>query len=323
MKSQERVINILLKLISGEKITIDDATKDHYQVTERTLQRDIKVIRDAVDRDEVDFQMQRDATSGSYHLTKGSTLATEEVLALLKMVIGTRSLTTAELLRVKDHLVALVNPDDQELVVELIKQTLKHYTPLFSNGDREILPRLKSFSKWIAQQTPIAFSYRSSVPNQQGELIARPGSGIPLSVYFTDYYFYVVLYVPEREKSVLYRLDRFEEAHVAQGSRVTVPQHLGEGTPQDLEYRLVGGTDIPYEFRYWGYPQTALDRLPNARITSWEDDGSVIIKGDHLASQGALLWIMSQGAQIQVIAPKALAQAVKRELMKTLKYYQD
>ncbi|MCI1552940.1 MAG: WYL domain-containing protein [Levilactobacillus sp.] len=320
MKSQERVINILLKLINGEKITIDAATTDHYQVTERTLQRDIKVIRDAVNVGEADYQMQHDTTTGSYHLAKGSTLATEEVLALLKMVIGTRSLTTTELLRVKDHLVALVTADDQPLVEKLIDQTLKDYTPLFSNGDREILPRLRSFSKWIAHQTPIAFSYRSSVPNRQGETIAQSGAGIPLSVYFADFYFYVVMYLPDRDKSLNYRLDRFEEAHVAQDSGMTAPnaQRLAAGS---LTHLLTGTTDTPYEFRYWGYPQTALDQLPNARITSWEDDGSVIIKGDHLASRGTLLWVMSQGAQIQVKAPQKLALAVKRELAKALRYY--
>lgn len=321
MKGRERAVDVLVKLMTGEKITTDVDGKTYYQVSERSLERDTKLIRETLAANEANYRLKQKGKT--YWLEKAGTLSAEEVLALLKIVIGTRALTRDELMLVKDHLLDLVADEERAKIQKLISNTLLRYTPLFSNGDREILPRLKEFANWVSNKAPIKFHYRSSVPDSKGRTLAKPGIGVPLSIYFADFYFYVVMYIPERDKSLVYRLDRFQDAKATR-SVVKVPgdKKLDEGALRNKTYLLSGGSDIPYEFRYWGYPQTALDKLPNSRITDWNrEDGSVTIKGDHLASQGALLWVLSQGSQIQVVAPQSLVAAVKRELTKTLHYY--
>ncbi|WP_204121698.1 MULTISPECIES: helix-turn-helix transcriptional regulator [Levilactobacillus] len=321
MKGRERAVDVLVKLLAGEKITTDTNGKETYQVSERSLERDTKLIRETLADNDSAYQLQQKGKT--YWLAKDGALSAEEILALLKIVIGTRSLTREELLRVKDNLLDLVADTERGAIQKLISNSLVHYTPLFSNGDKEILPLLKDFANWVSHKTPIKFHYRSSVPDAQGRALSKPGSGVPLSIYFADFYFYVVMYIPEINKSLVYRLDRFQDARTTRAV-VKVPgdKKIDEGALRNKTYLLSGGTDIPYEFRYWGYPQTALDKLPNSRITEWNrEDGSVTIKGDHLASQGALLWVLSQGAQIQVVAPQSLVDSVKHELTKTMSYY--
>lgn len=321
MKGRERATDVLVKLMAGEKITTDVDGKAYYQVSERSLERDTKLIRETLAANEADYQLRQKGKT--YWLTRDGTLASEEILALLKIVIGTRALTRDELVRVKDHLLGLVSDTERPAMQKLISTTLVQYSPLFSNGDHEILPRLKDFAGWVAKKTPIKFHYRSSVPDAKGRTLAKPGSGVPLSIYFADFYFYVVMYIPEQNDSLIYRLDRFQDARATR-TVIKVPRDkkIDEGALRNRTYLLSGGSDTPYEFRYWGYPQTALDKLPNSRITDWNRaDGSVTIKGDHLASQGALLWVLSQGAQIQVMAPQSLVTAVKDELARTLKHY--
>lgn len=69
MKSQERVADILLRLLAGEKLTIAGGKRD-YDVTERTLQRDLAVIRGAVERNNKSYKLMHSFKTQQYQLVK-------------------------------------------------------------------------------------------------------------------------------------------------------------------------------------------------------------------------------------------------------------
>ncbi|CAJ1229602.1 transcriptional regulator [Levilactobacillus zymae] len=314
MTSQERIVQLLFRLLDGESINFRAEARD-YGCSERTMTRDQAVIADALVH-ETEFEMGYKANTHQHYLDREDQISQAEALALIKLVIGTRALSRAEMQRVTHHLLNMLSLKTQKAVKKTIATTMAAYIPV--GADQKILPRLAKFSDYIIDKQAIKFSYQSSVPQGNHPQFQV---GRPLSLYFADYYFYVVMYLEDNNRSVVFRLDRFDKVKsLNRQLEVPADKKTDEGALRQKTYLLNGGYELHYRFRYWGYPQTALDKLPKSQVTHRHDDGSVTIEGD-LFSQGALLWVLGQGALIKVLAPQTLINDVKATLQKTLAYY--
>lgn len=321
-KGQVRITDFLVKLLRGDKIKVADA-QEKYDVTIRTVQRDADIIRNALGENRMNLELKHDFKFKDYRLIKGDDWSFEEVLALLKIVIGSRSLSRTRVAHIKDQLMSLLSDEQQATARRLIADTWSKYNPV--KNDTEVLSRLSEFAEYVDNSTPIRFTYHHSVKDANGSFLSKNQVGIPLSIYFADFYFYVVMYIDDSKKTRIFRLDRFDEVHRIRMSRGSFPREnrIDVGTLRNQTYLLSGGIKISYKFRYWAYPQTALDKLPNSRVTHTYEDGSVDIEGTDLGAQGALLWVLSQGKYLKVESPQSLVDLVKAELKATLAYYED
>lgn len=64
-----------------------------------------------------------------------------------------------------------------------------------------------------------------------------------------------------------------------------------------------------------------LDRLPTAKILS-QENGAFIIEAE-VYGKGIVMWLLSQGERVEVLAPESLRLTVKETLLRILENYQD
>ena len=75
-------------------------------------------------------------------------------------------------------------------------------------------------------------------------------------------------------------------------------------------------------FRYTGASVDAiLDRLPTAKVLS--QDGKVFIVEAEVYGKGIVMWLLSQGDRVEVLAPESLRLAMKETLLRILEKYQE
>ena len=310
-KSLIRIVDILMQLLQGDKINADDIAR-LYGVNKRTVYRDLQIIRENLNFN-AHYQIESDSVQKNRFVISDGKINTNEILAIIYIVMGTRALSKTELDTILKHLRPMLVTKDQVKVDKLLKA---NYVPVKSSGN--LLDRIEKFTQLIDARTAIEFTYQGSLPNSDNKRLRR---GVPTSLYFSEYYFYVVIY-SEAKGSRIYRLDRIISYDLWKCS-INVPREKWEDSAslRNFTYLLNGGRKSYFKIKYSAYPQTALDRLPNSKITSREPDGSVIIEG-YLFTQGLKYWILGQGDFVKVLEPRSLVEEVKQALKTTLNQYE-
>jgi len=325
--SNKRITEIMLQLMEGDKINLNEMV-EKYAVSKRTIQRDISTIKNNF-KDSENFEYLHDTVSQEYYLKKNGEIPFEEILAIMKVLIGTRAFSKAELRDISDDLLLTVGSDDQKIIKKTLTTIRSGYQPI-SKTDHLIQDVLK-FNKFIDEQTTIEFSYQSSDVTRKK---SRQHEGVPLSLYFADHYFYVAMYIVKSENAAetgtyVYRIDRFDDNINVIGKKIKVPRELweDEDTIRDKTFLLNSGDKISYVFSYRGYPQVALDQLPGSKLklaadgTTYRDkSGGVIVEGS-LSFNGAFMWVMGQGDKVTVKAPQSLIKEVTGKLRSALDNY--
>lgn len=318
MNSSERIIDILMSMLRGERIDID-TSKSLYGVSERTIKRDLGTIRNN-EKFASKYVMHYNSVQKNYNVTSIGMIKPEEVLAILKILISSRALSKSELKDVTQHFLELVATEDRAPIKLLISTTSENYIPAVDNP---IFPHVKEFAEWIIAKKEISFMYNDNIASDE---ITKKQTGVPLSMYFDNHHFYVMMYLTEQDKTSLYRLDRFQKIK-ADGKTINVPadKKPDVGRMINKTFLLNGGNHIHYKFRYASGKQVALDNVPNSYLSDDNDSSNpnaTIVEGE-LFSQGALLWVLSQGAQVKVLGPQSLIEKLRTELKKTLELYPE
>lgn len=309
-KSLIRIIDILMRLLQGEKINSGDAAIS-YDVKKRTIYRDLQIIwENPIFND--NYHLEFDELQKNRFVVKDEGISVNEILAIIQILIGVRALSKPELTEIIYHLRDLVSVKEQPKIDRLLKI---EYLPVKNNGN--LLARIGEFTEFIKTQTEIEFTYQGSLRTSDNQRVRQ---GIPVSLYFADFYFYIVIF-SDAKGSRTYRLDRMISYKKITKSINILRSKLKDGTTiRNYTYLLNGGRKSYFKIQCWTYPQTALDRLPNSRIVRHEPDGSVIIEG-YLYLQGLRLWILSEGTLVKVLEPASLVEDIKKELTAALKQY--
>ncbi|KAF1296441.1 hypothetical protein BAU15_12865 [Enterococcus sp. JM4C] len=315
MKSNERIVNILIRLLNGESLFVEELLTD-YQLNRRTLQRDISTIRKTLELHEVDKEIVYNNERKQYYLTYEENEIFTEILFLIKILVGTRALTKEELQKIVDRLLSILSAEDQKRMKALVTSGLINYRHV-SHG-KTLFPLLQEFTGYVEQKETVDFLYTNSVDGTSKE-----GYGLPVSIYFADFYIYILMYSEKHQRTHPYRLDRFLTVTPSEKKKIRLDysEKVEEGVLINKTYLLSGGKELTYTFRYWAFPQTALDKLPNAKVIKKYDDNSVLIEATSF-EQGIMFWILGQGTFVQVLSPPSLVKAVKEELNKILHLYE-
>jgi len=196
-KSLIRIIDVTMRLLQGEKIASADAA-NLYGVNKRTIYRDLQIIRENPIFN-ANYQIEIDPVQKRHFVIDDGKISTKEVLAIIQIIMGSRALSKVELDEIVGHLRKLVITEDQPKVDRLLKLD---YIPVKSNG--KLLDYIEDFTRLIESRTEIEFTYQGSMPNSD---IHRLRQGVPLSLYFSNFYFYVLIFSQTKGARVC-RLDR-------------------------------------------------------------------------------------------------------------------
>lgn len=312
MNSNQRILEVFLELYQGKKVTLHELTQN-YAVSKRTIQRDLAYITEAIDTTQCPIKL-KFQSNGYYSMESSDHLSPEEVLTISKVLLESRALQENEIKKVLNHLLAELSNDSQAHIQQSLANELLYYSPL--SHKENLLQLIGDFSTYIAHQTVLSFSYRKN----RGEIVQR--EGLPVSLFFSEYYFYVLLYNPTYQKYLNYPLDRFVEIK-ATSKKIKIPykDRLEDSELRKKMYFMYAGKEVTFTFRFWGIIEAALDKLPNGKVIKECEDESVVIEATAYDT-GVIMWLLSQGKNVQVLSPPSFVEKIKLELESMQKRYE-
>lgn len=306
----ERISEILIRLFQGEKLATDELLLK-YNVQERSLRRDLQKIRNMLSEVDAGRLVNRD---GELHLerpTREDDL--NSVLAASHIIIGSRAFQTAEMEQVLSVLRSEFAAEDQLALKAKLKEARSGYTELASA--QPLLANMARVATCIERRQRMMFQYHSS-SNER-----RIHHGRPVALFFENHYFYAVMDSVEHGGFWHYRLDRIQAIElIKRPVRQDAPERYSVRDHRKQTYLLDMGQLTKITFIYRNYPQTALDALPQTHIVRYNADGSVVISG-YVKEGGALLWLLSQGAGVQVLEPQSLIDKLTGQLTAAMEQY--
>lgn len=301
-----RMLDIFERLNKGERISKRDLTV-YYGVGEKTIQRDIEDIRNYLAEKhgyEPDATIKYNRGQNCYYLVRFERewLSNQEVLAICKILLESRAFAKEEMNRLLTKLLAQATPTQRKVVEGIIKDESVNYVPL--QHKKPLLENLWQVSDAIVQEHPIRFSYT----RQDGRTKDRTVK--PLAIIFSEFYFYLIgLQTYETGDAFrTYRLDRIANI-ITSEEKFRIPYR---DKFRDSEFRkrvqfMYDGELMTVKFRYFGSSvEHVLDRLPTAKAK--QRDVSVYDISAEVCGDGILIWLLSQGSQVEVYAPEELRQ---------------
>lgn len=301
-----RMLDIFERLNKGERISKRDLTV-YYGVGEKTIQRDIEDIRNYLAEKhgyEPDATIKYNRGQNCYYLVRFERewLSNQEVLAICKILLESRAFAKEEMNRLLTKLLAQATPTQRKVVEGIIKDESVNYVPL--QHKKPLLENLWQVSDAIVQEHPIRFSYT----RQDGRTKDRTVK--PLAIIFSEFYFYLIgLQTYETGDAFrTYRLDRIANI-ITSEEKFRIPYR---DKFRDSEFRkrvqfMYDGELMTVKFRYFGSSvEHVLDRLPTAKAK--QRDVSVYDISAEVYGDGILIWLLSQGSQVEVYAPEELHQ---------------
>ena len=327
--SNRRVLEIYLKLAEGKMIFIKEEV-EKYDVSNRTIKRDIAEIRAALSERYVKTMLVYNKKKNGYHLTEVMTniVQNEDALVICKMILEGRTFTKKKIEDILDNLLkSCLSKEDQKLVFELIANERLHY--MERNHGGEVSNKVFDLAIAMKKQRILQFNYRKTGTKKMITYLVEP-----MTIRFFDYYFYLAAYLVELDKEkeyislkedypILYRVDQMENIQILE-SNYPIP-YIKRFQEEDFRKRISftqGGELMRIQLRYTGNNiDSVKDKLPTAEVK--EKGGSEYIIDTEVFGEGILMWILSQGEDMELIKPLKLRNQLKEMTKRMLKKYEN
>lgn len=316
----DRVLELFARAMKGEYLSAQSLAKE-YGVSSRSISRDITSLKTFLDMHHDllgNAELVYSSSNHCYHLETSSLLSNMELMAITKILIGCRALSKEKLSQIIKKLKMNTSNKDKALLEKLISNEIYHYAPVFLDH-AEVANTLWSISEHISHQRLITVTYTRMDRTTVNHTLK------PISIIFSEYYFYLIAYDIEHEDNSLpryYRLDRITEiiAHREQ-FRLDASQNVDEGILRNRSQFMWPGKLRRIRFEFSGPSlQAVLDKLPTARIVEKKNKKTIIeaeVYGD-----GIKMFLLSQGSWIKVLAPQDFVDEMKGEIQKMLNSYE-
>ncbi|MDE7312369.1 MAG: WYL domain-containing protein [Eubacterium sp.] len=326
-----RVLDIYVRLCEGKIINkAEEAAK--FGVDARSIQRDIDDIRAFLEERSMNVT---DVRKIEYnYLQKGfvmtgiesSIMSNSEILAISKILLGSRAFTKKHMYSIIDKMIAGCVPrKNLKLVSDLIANEKFHYVEL--RHKTEIGDMLWEMGMEIEEHNLLEITYEKQIDAK--EMVKRIIQ--PVAVLFSEYYFYLNAYIMKKDEKnayvhaydypTIFRLDRIH-TYRKTGDKFRVPyaDRFEEGEYRKRLQFMFAGKLIRMQFCFTGNSVDAiLDRLPTAKVIQ-EDEGGCVIDAE-VYGRGILMWLLSQGTMVEVLKPESFREEMKKTLLEMLAKY--
>ena len=300
----DRLLQIYSLLTSGEIVNKKELAQ-RFNVTERSIQRDIESLRcflveQGLQQDIVYVQKQK-----GFHLINSTHngLTNSEIFAVCKILLESRSMTRAEMEPLLDRLIACSVPvDSQKEIRELIANEKFHYVE--PHHGQRILDTVWDLGSAIQLHQIVELEYARL---KGAEVVKR--RVLPVGIMFSEYYFYLTAFLEHKETfanpddlfPTIYRVDRIRKLNVLK-EQFFIPykDRFEEGQFRKRVQFMYGGRLSRVKFKYYGPSiEAVLDRLPTAEIIETGDDWWTVQA--EVFGKGIDMWLRSQGDYIEVL----------------------
>lgn len=313
IEKKYRVIDIYQRLLCGEYVSVQKLAEE-YEVSSKSISRDINELknflydsRERMSGCEILYSYKEKA----YYLEMDSFLWSKELLAILKILIASRSLNEEQMKPVIHKLETFLSAKDKTLVHEMITKEMYHYMPVGADCEN-ILDNLWGISQCMKEQKEITIEYYKMDRSK----ITRKVK--PLSIVFSEYYFYLIAShtLDGKEVNRYYRIDRIVKyIKHRTGFHIEYANRFDEGELKNkIQYMWPGqGINRTVIFEFHGPSvQAVLDKLPGAEIIKEENNKYTIrawVYGD-----GIKMFLLSQGSWVKVLEPQSFVQEMQEEI---------
>ncbi len=322
MNSNARVTKLLASLINGEILETTSICAQ-YDISKRTLQRDLAAIKDALGPR---FELIED--HGTWKLATIAGERRDLVMTIANILLGSRGLAIEDLTACLNWLLSQLDSSDRDLAENQLRIARADYLPM--TEAKPLLAMLRTIEDAISKSLLLTFSYNSSgASDATDHLIQAPKRGPrenkhaqPVAVFFEEHYWYVAMYEPEKAHFWVYRMDRIQQIIASEpGLDLEYAKRFSLQDHRHRTYLLSSGEFITFTFEYSEHPPTALDKFPQSTIIKHNPDGTVVIRA-HAYLSGAALWLMGQGPAVKVLEPPSLIALLKAKHQAAIQRYQ-
>lgn len=276
-----------------------------FQVTEKSIQRDIEELRCFFAEHHLNQDVVYDGKQKGYRLinTVPKGLTNSEILAVCKILLESRSLRKDEMLPILDKLLDCAVPEENKRAVGLLIANEKlHY--IEPHHGKSVLTGLWELGQAIQKQQMLEIEYeRLKKPKLVKQRLQ------PVGLMFSEYYFYLLAFLedkshfenPDDISPTIYRVDRIRGFRILdEHFNIPYAGRFEEGEFRKRVQFMYGGKLQRIRFKYSGPSiEAVLDRLPTAEIVSEEADGWIV--SAEVFGKGIETWLRSQGANINML----------------------
>ena len=311
-----RILKIYSDLLEC-KVVKKKKYAEYFGVHERSIQRDIKSLKDFFGEMKVKYGYINDIeykrALGGYVLKYQGrrSLSKNEILAVCKILLESKAFIKEEMMPIIDTILdCCVNAAESQQVHSIIANEKFHY--IGPKHNKPFINNLWDLGQAISEHNKIKINY-NRVENSK-EILSSVVIN-PLGLIFAEYYFYLISYIDgdkEIEKfPIAFRIDRIKNFKILDEKFfVAYSNHFEDGEYRKYIQFMQGGKLQTIEFKFWGKSVEAiLDRLPTAQIVD-EKDGVFTIKAETYGN-GVLMWLLSQGDKVEVTKPEHFRNEVK------------
>lgn len=327
-----RTLDLYIRLCEG-KVINKVSESERFSVDERSIQRDIDDIRaflydrasDSIgERREIIY----DRRLKGFVMTglESSVMTNSEILAVTKILLESRAFTKKELNSILNKLVEGCVPlKNMKLVSDLISNEKYHYVELHHRSMTQ--DKLWELGENIKEHNLLEIKYTKA--DNADEAVIRIIE--PVSIIFSEYYFYLNAYIDERDENgrlvhkydypAIFRLDRIKSyKKLGETFKIPYTSRFEEGEFRKRVQFMYAGKLMRIRLKFYGKnPEAILDRLPTAKIMK-QDDTGIIIDAE-VYGKGIIMWLLSQGSNVEVLKPESLRIEMKSILLKMLERY--
>ena len=327
-----RTLDMYVRLCEGKTVNKAEESR-RFNVDERSIQRDIDDIRAFLDERSMTLgdgrTIEYDRAKKGFIMVgaEPSMMTNSEILAVAKILLESRAFTKRELKTILDKLVEGCVPlKNMKLVSDLISNEKYHYVEL--NHKEYIQDKLWEIGFDIQEHNLVSIRYaRASAPRESIKRILEP-----ISIMFSEYYFYLNAFIVEQEPSgkyvhkynypAIFRIDRIKNyKKLDEKFKVAYANRFEEGEFRKRIQFMYAGRLQNIKLKFYGdNPEPVLDRLPTARVLEqYEHDW---VTEAEVYGKGCLMWLLSQGDKVEILRPESLREEMKQTLLSMLERYQ-
>lgn len=292
-----RLINMYEKLNRGDIINKKEFAEE-FGISEKSVQRDIDDLRTYLyESGGNETAIEYDYEKNGYRLVKQERtfLTNEEIFAVAKILLESRGLNKQELNSLIDKLLIQATPSARVNIKELILNERFHYIP--PRHGKPIIDLIWKLNGHIFNNEIIEFDYIRK------DGVASHRAVKPLSIMFSDYYFYLIAWMADDSKDfpTVFRVDRMTEVK-ATGEKFKIPykDRFEEGEFRKRVQFMYSGPLKTIRFEYTGQSiEAILDRIPGAEILE-QGNGKYVLKAE-CYGDGILMWLRTQGDYVKIL----------------------
>ena len=329
-----RILDIFIRLSEG-KILNKAEEAIRFGVDERSIQRDMDDIRAFLKDNSAEYGTLSEKSVVYDHEQKGykmignedAVMSNGEILAVSKILLESRAFPKTEIAAILDKLLnGCASKESKQLVSDAVRNEKYHYVELHHKTNIE--DQLWNLNEHIQKQNLLELIYEKQVASK--ETVSRVVE--PVAVLFSEYYFYLNAYIVEQDEKgnyvhqydypAIFRIDRIKDFHeIGVKYKSVYSSRFEEGEYRKKVQFMYAGNLHKCRFRYMGRNKEAvLDRFPTAVLKS-EDETGYIFEAETYG-RGIMMWLLSQGINVEVLGPEDFRERMRREVREMLEKYE-